>query len=222
MQAERLAAEVKGARAEHAMTLEQVARRADVSPDTVKRIEAADPHVQLDNLCAVGAAVNLDVVVRVYRARPPSLRDSGQLELARMVCAIAHPSWDPVLELSAGEHGKAIDIGFFGAREILDVEIDRLILDLQDQHRRNGLKRDFLAGRHQRPVRLVWVLEDTMRNRSAVAPHRSLIQAAFPAGSRDVLRALRTGEPLGEDGLLWLRRSRPPARGRPIDRRNPA
>lgn len=192
------------------MTLERVGHRADVSPDTVRRVEAGEPGVRLDTLCAVGAAVNLDVVVRAYRCGPPSLRDSGQLQIAEIVCSIAHPAWDRVLELGAGDHGEAADIGFFGAREIIDIEIDRLILDFQDQHRRNVLKRDYLAVRHQRPVRLVMVIEDTTRNRAAIAPHLPVIRSALPAGSREVLRAMRTGEPLGRDGLLWIRRNRPP------------
>ena len=205
-----MAGEVRAARAEHALTLEQVGRRASVSPDTVRRVEAGEPGVRIDTLCAVGTAVRLDVVVRAYRSQPPSLRDSGQLEIAEMVCSVAHPAWDRVLELRAGDRGEAVDIGFFGAREVIDAEIDRLILDLQDQYRRNALKRDHLAARHQRPVRLVMVIEDTTRNRSAVAPHLAFISSVLPAGSRDVLRALRTGEPLGRDGLLWIRRNRPP------------
>jgi transcriptional regulator with XRE-family HTH domain len=198
-----MAAEVRAARAEHALTLEQVGRRAGVSPDTVRRVEAGEPGVRIDTLCAVGTAVSLDVVVRAYRSRPPSLRDSGQLEIAEIVCS-------RVLELRAGDHGEAVDIGFLGRREIIDTEIDRLILDFQDQHRRNALKRDYLAARHQRPVRLVMVIEDTTRNRAAVAPHLPFITSALPAASREVLRALRTGEPLGRDGLLWIRRNRPP------------
>ena len=70
--------------------------------------------------------------------------------------------------MSAGDHGEAIDVGLFGAREILAIEIDRLILDWQKQHRRNTLKRDYLAARHRRPVRLVMAIEDTARKFSDV------------------------------------------------------
>jgi len=209
-----VATEIKGSRAEHAMTRKRVSQRAGVSSDTARRIEDGDPSVQLDTLCAVGAAVGLDIVVRAYRSRPPSLRDSGQLEVAQIVCSIAHPAWDPVLELAAGDHGEAVDIGLFSAREIIDTEIDRLILDFQGQYRRNTQKREYLAAQHQRPVRLVMVVEDTARNRTALAPHLAFIRSALPAGSREVLKALRTGEPLGRDGLMWIRRNRLPPPGR--------
>ena len=200
------------ARAEHGLTLTTVASRANVAPDTVRRVEAGDPGVQVDTLCAVGAAVGVDIVVRGYRGRSPTLRDTGQLRLAEMLCAIASDAWHPRLELGAGDHGEAADVGFFGSVEILDAEIERLLLDFQAQYRRNKLKCDWLAGQHQRPVHLVLVVEDTARNRAAVSQHADFIRAVLPAGSREVLHALRTGEPLGKDGLLWLRRREPPRR----------
>lgn len=215
-QAERWAVEVRTTRAQHGWTRPQVSRRAGVSTDTVRRIEGGDPHVQLDPLCAVGAAVGLDLVLKAYLSRPPSLRDAGQLELAEALRSMAHPSWDPILEMTAGENGEAIDIGFLGVREIIDAEIERLIVDFQAQYRRNARKRDFLAAQHRRPVRLVMVVEDTIRNRSAVAPHLAIITSALPAGTREIRRALVTGQPLGRDGVMWIRRSR--AVSAPINR----
>ena len=212
VQSEAVGSTIALSRADRAMTREQISRRAGVSRDTVRRVEEGDPAVQLDTLCAVGSAVGLDVVVRAYPARPLSLRDSGQLHVAELLCSLAHASWKPVLELAAGDHGEAADIGFFGAREIIDTEIDRLILDLQAQHRRNSRKREYLAAHHQRPVRLVMVIEDTKRNRAALAAHVAFVRTVLPAGSREVLTALRTGKPLGRDGLLWLRRRQPPRR----------
>jgi len=211
-QAESIGGEILGARATHGLSRLQVSRSAGVSPDTLRRIESGDPGTQLDTLCAVGGAVGIDVVVRGYPGRSLTLRDSGQLELAKALCSIAHSSWRPELEVPAGVHGEAADLGFFGPDEILDCEIDRLILDLQGQHRRNTHKRDYLDARHQRPVRLVMVVEDTARNRAVLAPHMEFLKQVLPAGSRDVLRSLRIGQPLGRDGLLWLRRRQPPHR----------
>jgi transcriptional regulator with XRE-family HTH domain len=213
-QAERFGIDVRNARADRGLTLKQVAHRAGVSPDTARRIERGDAGAELDTLCAVGAAVGLDLVLQDYPANPPSLRDSGQLIVASYLCSVAHPSWKPQLEVSAGDHGEAIDVGLFGAAEILDVEVDRLILDWQRQYRRNTQKRDYLAAQHRRQVRLVMAIEDTVRNRNAVEPHLALIREALPAGTRQVLRSLRSGEPLGRDGLIWIRRSRIPPSNR--------
>ena len=210
VQGETVGGEIKVARGEHGLTRAQASRRAGVSPDTLRRVEAGDPGVSITTLCAVGEAVALDIVIRAYPGRGHSLRDTGQLAVAELLSAIANPSWKAALELPAGDHGEACDIGFFGSTEIIDTEIDRMILDFQAQYRRSNRKRSYLAERHQRPVRLVLAVEDTERNRAAVAPHADFIKAVLPAGSREILKALRSGVPLGRDGLLWIRRRKPP------------
>jgi hypothetical protein len=103
---------------------------------------------------------------------------------------------------------RAIDLCFFGAQEIIDAEVERMATDFQNQYRRADHKRQALGAQHQRPTRLVLVIEDTRRNRTALEPHMKLIQSALPARSREVLGALRSGRPLGRDGPLWIRRAR--------------
>jgi transcriptional regulator with XRE-family HTH domain len=208
-QADGVGSDVKAARAHRGVTREQLAARAGVSEDSVRRIELGDPHVQLNTLCAVGEAIGLDVVVKAYPGRQASLRDRRQLATAEAICSIAHARWTAELEVAAGIRGEATDVCFFSATEILATEIDRLLLDFQDQYRRQARKRDYLAERHERPVRLVMVIEDTARNRNAIAPHREFLRRVLPAGSREILKALRTGADLGRDGILWVRPGQP-------------
>jgi hypothetical protein len=206
-QSAKFGAEVGLARRTQAMTVRQVAVRAGVAWTTVARTELGDPRLSLDLLVAVGEAVGLDLVVNAYHGRTPSLRDTGQLTMAELLVGMAHGSLKPSIELSVGPHGEAIDVVFFGPIEIVAMEIERLYTDHQAQFRRADRKREMLASQHQRPVRLVMVVQDTERNRTAVDPHLDLIRTSLPAGSREILRALRTGAPVGRDGLLWLRQS---------------
>jgi hypothetical protein len=157
-------------------------------------------------LVAATDAVGLDLVLRTYPGRGPGLRDTGQLTIARRIAAMAHPSWRVALEEPAGDHGEAIDQVFWGADTIVAVEIERMLLDFQAQYRRASIKRDWLAARHTRPVRLVLAVEDTRRNRAAVAPHLTLIHTVLLVGPRQALAALRTGTDLGGDALCWIRR----------------
>jgi hypothetical protein len=156
---------------------------------------------------AVGSAVGVDVVLRAYPGATPRLRDSGQLGIARQLIAIAHQSLRGHLEVPAGEFGRAADLVFLGADEILHVEIERMAADYQAQYRSAQAKRDVLAAAHARPVRLVLAIQDSVRNRAALGPHMDVIARQLPAGSRQVLSAVRTGRPLGTDGLLWVRRT---------------
>lgn len=205
-QAERFGSEVSLARATLGLTVQQAAHIAGVAWETQVRAEAGDPGLSVTTMCAIGDAVGIDVVVRTYPGRPPSLHDTGQLTLAEQLRAEANPAWQLTIELLMGEHGEAIDVALFGASEIIAIEIERLTVNWQAQFCKADSKRAILAAQHQRPVRLVMAIEDTQRNRRALAPHLEVIRLALPAGSRDVLRALRTGEPLGRDGLLWIRR----------------
>lgn len=207
-QAAKAGDEVGLARATLALSRHEVAKRASVSWSTVVRAENGDPRIGLDTLCAVAEAVGLDVVVRCFPGRPPSLRDTGQLEIAETLRQQAHPAWRVATEVLAGPNGEAIDLGFFGAEEIIDTEIERMAADFQGQYRRGNLKREALAQQHRRPVRLVFAVEDTRRNRRALESHLPFIRSTLPAGSREILSAIRAGHTLGRDGLLWIRRRR--------------
>jgi transcriptional regulator with XRE-family HTH domain len=191
------------------LTVRTAARLAGVAPSTYQRVEDGDGAVQLDTLCRVAASVGLKVWAKAFPVRHPSLRDTGQLRLAEHIRSLVPASQRVAIELALGNQ-RSIDLAVFGPLEIIAIEIERIIGDFQAQHRAAAAKRDELAASHRRPVRLVVVLQDTRRNRAAVREHEPLIRSALPAGSRQILLALRTGRPLGRDGLLWLR-SPPPA-----------
>lgn len=196
---------VRLARASTAMTRASASQRAGIARSTWDRIEAGDPSVTLAALAAATDAVGLDLVLQAYPGREPRLRDSGQLEFAQAMAGMAGPSWRVTLEEPAGEHGEAVDLVLWSAAEIVAVEIERMLVDWQAQLRRWLLKRDWLAARHSRPVRLVVLVADTHRNRAAVAPFGALIRSTLPMGSRAVLHAVRSGSPLSADGLCWMR-----------------
>lgn len=196
--------EVTLARTNLALTVRAAARVAGVSPETQQRVERGDSKVQVDTLCRVAAAMGLKVWARAFPFSTLSLRDTGQLRIAEVLRAMANAAYRVATEFALG-NGRSADEVFFGATEIIHAEIERLLADFQAQYRSAAAKRDELAALHQRPVRLVLVIEDTRRNRAAVREHAALIRSMLPATTRDVLRSLRTGEPLGRDGMLWIR-----------------
>ena len=172
VQADRFAEELRLGRALVGMSRQQAAVRAYVSWSTVERAERGDPGLALDTMCALADAVGLDLVLRVYPGRGPSLRDTGQLTLAEMLVRQLDERWRPTLELAVGPHGESIDLVLFGADEILAVEIERTVVDFQAQFRRADSKRGMLGAGHRRPVRLVLAVEDTRRNRAIWSPTR--------------------------------------------------
>lgn len=207
-QLHRMAIEIRNARSSLALSRNQVARLASVAPSTVQRLEAGSLDTGVGTLVDVMMAVGLNLVLNAYPGRGPRLRDSGQLELAAQLLGLAAPYWTGRLEVSAGQHGESADLVLYGAEEVIHIEIERRIVDLQGQLRPALRKREVIASRTDRPVRLVMAIEDGRRNRAVIELHLPLIRRSFPADSRAVLAALRSGRPLESDGLLWLRRKR--------------
>lgn len=198
--------EIARAQAAYALSDRRLAATASVSTSTVRRIRSGDPGVQVSTLCRVATSVGIDIVLNGYPGRQPSLRDTGQLMIAEHLRAMASPLWRPAFEVLAGDHGRRLDVVFFGADEIIAVEIERRLVDFQLQYGSARVKCEALASAHARPVCLVLTVEDGRHNRRLAAEHRTLIRQALPAASREVLAALRSGRALGRDGLLWVRR----------------
>lgn len=200
--------EVTLARTNQALTIHAAARLAGVAPATQRRVEAGDPAVGITTVCRVAAPLGLKVWGKAFPASTPTLRDTGQLAIADYLRTAAGAGLRVVLEHGLG-NGRAIDAVFMGTDEIIAAEVERLLADLQAQYRAADAKRIELAALHQRPVRLVLAVADTRHNRAVVRDHAALIGSMLPAGSREIMRAIRTSEPLGRDGLLWVR---PPGR----------
>jgi transcriptional regulator with XRE-family HTH domain len=196
--------EVMLARTNLGISVRNAARVAGVAPATQKRVERGDSTVGIATACRVAAAVGLKVWAKAYPIGRVTLRDSGQLRIAEFVRRVAHAGYRISLELALAD-GRSADLVLFGALEIIHVEIERRLADWQAQFRAAVAKRDDLAAQHQRPVRLVMVIEDTVRNREAISEHGALVRSALPAGSREVMRSLQRGDPLGRDGILWVR-----------------
>lgn len=196
--------EVLLARTNLGLSRRQASRLARVSPQTQRRVEEGDASVAMDTACQVAAAVGLKLWAKAFPAGSPTLRDTGQLRIAEHLRGQTHVAYSVTVELALG-NGRSADVVFFGPIEIIHTEIERRLADWQQPYRSAADKRDEIAAAHQRPVRLVLAIEDTERNRRIAREHAGLIRSMLPAGSREVMRALRTGQPLGRDGILWVR-----------------
>ena len=192
------------ARANLGLSRRAAARLAGVSGASVRHLEDGAPSVAIDTACRIASALGLKLWVKAFPVGEPRLRDSGQLGLAERLRQIAHAAYRFEMEHHLG-NGRAVDVVLFGAVEIIAIEIIRALADFQAQYRSALAKRDVMAERHQRPVRLVLAVSDTRRNRAVVREHSQLVTQVLPAGSRRVLGVIRAGTELGSDGVLWLR-----------------
>ena len=205
----RFGRELRIARAAAGLSQRALGRLAGVSQGQVSRAESGTGDLSLEQRCRLTAAVGHELGWSLYPVATVRLRDSGQLAIAETIIASAHGSWRAQLELPvAPDDRRAADLVLSGPEELVHIEIERTLVDFQAQLRSAQLKRRSLAEQHRRPVRLVIAVADSTGNRSRLAAAGPVIASALPMRSRRVRASITSGEPLGGDGLLFVRARR--------------
>lgn len=191
------------------MTQAQLASRGAVSQQEVSRAEVGQLGVSLEARCRMAAACGHEVALKLFPVGTVSLRDSGQLSLASALLEVLHPIWRPRFEVpvAAGDL-RAADMLLSHPDELVQVEIERALVDFQAQLRSGQVKREVLAAAESRPVRLVLAVPDTHAIREGLRPIAPLLERSLPMGTRGIMAAFRGGRPLGSDGLVILREGR--------------
>jgi transcriptional regulator with XRE-family HTH domain len=201
----RFGSELRIGRAAAGITQHRLGEFAGVSQSFVSLVERGRRRPDWSTACALAAGVGHDLSVRLFPMRSISLRDSGQYEAVQTIIQLAHHAWQPRMEAPVGPgDARAADLLLISTDEVLHVEVERALIDLQAQLRAAQRKRSVLAEGYSRPVRLVIGLPDTRRARAVVRSLEPGIQIALPQASTRVLRSIRSGVPLGADGVLFI------------------
>jgi transcriptional regulator with XRE-family HTH domain len=201
----RFGSELRLARTTAGLTQRQLARLAGVSQSVVSRAERATRRVDWSTASALASATGHELALRFYPADGVPLRDRGQVQAVQAIVAASHPSWHPSIEhpIRPGDR-RAADLVLRGPDETIHIEVERALVDLQAQLRAAQLKRAALAELVDHAVRLVMAVPDTRRARRVVQELLPVLRTTLPAGSRAVWASIRSGSPLGTDGILFL------------------
>lgn len=204
--ADRFGTELRLARISAGLTQRRLAQRAGVSQQEVSRAERGSLRTTLETRCRLAAACGTELGWRLYPVATVGLRDSGQLDVAQAIVRVAHPRWAAGLEVPVNEGDlRAADLVLESDDEVVLIEVERTLVDFQAQLRAAQLKRDSLALRMGRPVRLVLAVPDTASVRARLAPYVDLIARSLPISSRTIWAALRGKSEVGGDGILFVR-----------------
>lgn len=201
--------ELRIARMNAGLSQVRLAVLAGVSQTEVSKAERGALDISLEARCRLAAACGHELGWRLYPVATVRLRDSGQLGLAQAIMESAHPSWKAQLEVPiAPGDMRAADLVLTGPNQVIHIEIERALVDFQAQLRSAQLKREALAARERKPIRLVIAVPDSRTSRSRLEPFAQLIKQTMPAESRAVWSAIRGAEPLNSDGILFVRAPR--------------
>lgn len=197
--------EMRIARVTAGLTQKQLAHRAGVSQSIVSLAEAGHPGISLEVRCLLAAAAGHEVGIKLYPKRSIPLRDSGQLAIANVIGGRLHERWRCRLEVPTGPGLlQAADMVVDTADEVVQIEIERAVVDFQAQWRAAALKRQTLSEGERRPVRLVLAVPRTDATRALIQGQSELLSRTLSVPSRTIWRALRTGSPVNGDGLLLV------------------
>ena len=204
---ERFGNEVRIARVSAGLTQRDLAGRAGLTQAFVSQIERGLALPGIDSMVRVARVLGMVLSLRLFPGDGLKLRDSGQLDVADTIRSQTHASVRIRLEepIAYGNDRRAADMVLETPIELVMLEIERGLADFQAQYRAAQLKRATLSERLGRTVRLVIAVPDTRRNRELLRQHEELIKTALPVSSRQIWAAIRSGEPIGGDGLLWVR-----------------
>jgi len=198
--------ELRIARVVAGLTQAQLGSVAGVTQQLVSLVERGDPRVSLDVRSRLAAASGHELGWRLYPVATVRLRDSGQLGLAQSIVRSLHATWQARLEVPVSPgSAQAADMMLARPDELVQVEVERSLVDFQAQLRAAQLKRESLARAHERPIRLVIAVPDTSTTRARLIPHAEVLRATMPVPSRRIASALRSGERVGGDGILFVR-----------------
>lgn len=208
-QARRFGAELRIARTVAGLTQARLATIAGVRQQVVSRAERGEPGVPLKARCQMAAACGYELALKLFPVATVSLRDSGQLSIATGLVGLLHPNWQPRLEVPVGPGDlRAADMLLSHPDEVIHLEIERGIVDFQAQLRAAQVKREMFAAGDSRPVRLVLAVPDTLSMRIRLRVLKPLLDRSLPLDTRRILGALRSGQPVGGDGLIVVREHR--------------
>lgn len=220
--AQKVGREIRSTRRSQGLSQRDVAALARTSQPTISRLEHGSAETTIATLAAAGAAIGLDLSLRLFPSERSPLRDRGQVRMIETIVDRSSPKWNPTTEVAvAADTGdrRAVDLVLASALEVLAIEAQREFADVQAETRQHLAKRDVLQSRERRPVRYVLALPDTHRMHQLVRDHAPLMRTLFPVSSRKAWHAIRSGEPLGGDALLWVPAPHIPPRstGEPAD-----
>lgn len=190
--------------------------RTGISQTFASEIERGTGNASIESLATFAEATGARLVVRVVPGDGVPLRDSGQLEIVQLIMRECHLRWRQTVEMPVGNppDRRAADLVVELGDEVDMIEVERAWIDHQAQHRQLQLKREALTQRLGRSVNLIIALVDTERARRAISGLDGVITAMLPVPSRRIWSCLRAGEPIGGDGILWIRPSELRARRR--------
>lgn len=196
------------------VSLSALSRASGVSQAHVSQVLAGQREPSIAVLTELTEALGADLSIRIYPGTGPKLRDGIQARIVEELLRLVAPAWRRSVEVPVTRPARGyIDVVFDEPAQtvIVATEVQSRMDRLEQQVRwaqdkaRSLPSADMWKFLPDPPaISRLLVLRSTVANRELARRFQATLEAAYPAPSRDVHRALIEGTlPWPGAGILW-------------------
>jgi transcriptional regulator with XRE-family HTH domain len=209
--------DIRRMRLDAGLTQTELGGVAGIHRSHLARIEAGTARPSLEVLIAVGIALGADLGLRYFPGAGPRLHDRFQVAMVETVIRSLDPRWRAEVEVPVLRPARGvIDLVLTdrASPSIVAAEAQSELRRLEQQIRWSAEKADGLTDRLRGEGLLaagdtasrLLILRSTLATRELARRYAATLAAAFPARTRDVVRALTTpNAPWPGSGIIWIR-----------------
>ncbi len=208
--------EVARQRSDAGISQRRLASAAGINQSLLARIEAGQARPSIATMARLAAALDADVIVRLYPNTGPPIRDRHQARMVEALLRLLHPSWRATLEVPVRNPARGvIDVVLHSAARnvVVAVEVQSELRRVEQQLRWAAEKAESLPSSelwrrvtHTEPptISRLLLLRSTRTTRALVGDLQATFAAAYPADAGATRDALTTeAGPWPGDALLW-------------------
>ncbi len=155
----------------------------------------------------MGAALGMELSVRLYPGTGPLIRDHHQAAMIEALLGLLHERWRPTLEAWVRRPlTGVIDLVLESAdhdEPLVTTEVQSELRRVEQQIRWAHAKSEALAETRDHATSPLLLLRNTRRTRAVVAEHARTFRATYPADATDAYAALTSTRPWPGPAILW-------------------
>lgn len=206
-QALRTGQDLHDLRLDAGVSLRELSAVTGLHPSHIARIEPAENVASIEALTLLGVALGADLSIRYFAGTGARIHDRFQAPMIEELLQVLDARWTARLEVPIPRPG----------RGVVDVLLEdrssptTVVGEAQSEFRRIEEQLRWLAEKAQaiespdRSVSRLLVLRSTVATREMSRRYRSILSAAYPARTSDVVDALAGKSPWPGSGLIWMR-----------------
>jgi transcriptional regulator with XRE-family HTH domain len=213
----RIGEEILNLRLDAGVSLRELGAATGLHPSHIARIEAGKTNASVEALTAIGVALGADLGIKFFAGSGPRLLDRFQAPMIEAFLRQLDPRWSVRLEVPVTTPARGVVDAALSDRSApiaVAAEFQSELRGLERLLRWSNEKADGLAARLAKEtdqggtlaVSRLLVVRSTVATREIARQFEATLEAAYPALTADVVKALTTPDaPWPGAGIVWMR-----------------